>query len=429
VRAAWAAAGIGFLAAAEMLLGMGATPFWFAARADAAMLVQVRPWLLVAGAALVSGWPWRWRLAAYGAGLIAAASNQAAFLASLGNPDPLPEVLRIAAGSALLLLVVDPVLRLAGRRLGRLAAAGAALALALLCLLPAVLRPYSALVRGPADGREAAHKPEVVLMTAMPLIWGEGGAFDPESRPAAAYLALQEEFTVRPVDTLGRDSLASARLLLLAQPRWLSPSELVALDRWVREGGAALVLADPSLHWPSELPLGDIRRPPAVSLLKPLLDHWGLELRQGAGSEGGLVARERRLRLHEPGRFAATAQDCRVVRPFEARCRIGRGRAILLADADLFHDGLWIGPGPDGGAAHRRISDNPLVVADLLDELAGIERQRVRAPVRWRRSDEPPMTALARAVLPPAALALAGLAAALLLGRRRGGKPQTYPQN
>ena len=38
------------------------------------------------------------------------------------------------------------------------------------------------------------------------------------------------------------------------------------------------ILTDPVLVWPSELALSDIRRPPPVGLLGPLLTHWGLRL-------------------------------------------------------------------------------------------------------------------------------------------------------
>ena len=128
-----------------------------------------------------------------------------------------------------------------------------------------------------AVGAESAN-PDLMLMTALPLIWGEGGAFDPASRPQLSYKQLQREFRVRPLDVLDEAGLASGRLLLLAQPRVLAPVELVALDAWVRGGGRALILTDPLLLWPSALPIGDVRRPPAIGLLGPLLAHWGLAL-------------------------------------------------------------------------------------------------------------------------------------------------------
>ena len=250
-------------------------------------------------------------------------------------------------------------------------------------------------------------------MTALPLIWGEGGAFDPASRPAAAYTAWQREFTLRPIDVLDRASLSRARLLLLIQPRWLAPEELVAIDSWVRAGGRVLILADPRLNWHSDLPLGDIRRPPPTSLLEPLLNHWGIGIEPGKGIQAVPIERGRLLRLEQPGVLRATGA-CKADRPFLARCRLGSGRAIVLADADLVRDELWIGEGPHGDSGHRRTSDNPLVIADLLDELAGIERQRVMGDASWRNPRRWLLSASPWLLLPLVALAAAAAGAWLL---------------
>ena len=79
-----------------------------------------------------------------------------------------------------------------------------------------------------------------------------------------------------PVDLPSR--LPDGALLLAAQPRALPAEELVALDAWVRRGGRLVLLADPLLEWPSELPLGDPRRPPLAFPDTGLLKHWGLRL-------------------------------------------------------------------------------------------------------------------------------------------------------
>jgi hypothetical protein len=179
-----------------------------------------------------------------------------------------------------------------------------------------------------------------------------------------------------------------------------------------------VILTDPRLDWHSELPLGDIRRPPPVGLLKPLLDHWGLvlqatgEVEQRSVEEGGTLA------MSYPGRFVATGPDCKVERPHRAHCKIGSGRAMLIADADLLRDELWMGPGEDGGARHRRTADNPVVIAALIDAIGGIGRERVRAPVAWWRPGAPLRGASAGATLPLALLAAALLGYARL--RRRG---------
>lgn len=242
-----------------------------------------------------------------------------------------------------------------------------------------------------------------MLMTGLPLIWGEKGPFDSGSRPAAAYSALQSEFDFRPVDLLDEATLGRGRLLFLAQPKRLAPAELAALDSWIREGGRTLILTDPMLTWPSELPPGDIRRPPPVGLLAPLLDHWRVRLE--APAEPGVVkalSDGRRIRLDSPGRFRSSSPDC-VVAPegWRAVCRLGHGTAILIADADLMRDSLWA----------PRKADNPAVVGEWLDELARVSRPRPRpAPVNrnWQRSAAPIFALLAL---------LAGIA--LLLRRRR----------
>jgi hypothetical protein len=244
--------------------------------------------------------------------------------------------------------------------------------------------------------REA--KPRVLLMTALPLIWGDRGAFDPSSRPAASYRALQARFDMAPVDVLDAKALAGAKLLLLAQPRWLAPHELVAIDEWVRGGGAALILSDPHLDWPSPLPLGDVRRAPPVGLLDPLLSHWGVTLAGGPVGPRIEMVEGRRLTLFSPGTLTA-AQNCTPKSGVLLRCRVGRGRAILIADADLLRDDLW-----DGEAA--------MVIEGLLDELAGIKQPgqgAAAAPDRGPR-------------ISPAALIVLGIAFALVaagLWRRR----------
>ena len=256
----------------------------------------------------------------------------------------------------------------------------------------------------------AGSKPPLMMMSGLPIVWGEKGAFDPEARPARIYQALQREFEIRLLDTLEPKDLEKGRLLLLAQPQRLSPVELTAVDEWVRLGGRILILADPNLAWPSELPLGDIRRPPRDTLLRPLLTHWGVELEE---AEPGLREQRllnRRIALEGPGRFTGGREACTIEPEWLARCRIGPGRAIIVADADLFRDALWA---PE--SAERPSSDNALAVADWLDELAGLKRQR----------SLPGSSAGASRIVPAGLLPLLALAGAGLWWRCRARRSPT----
>jgi len=413
-------------AAVELGIGL-AVGFFLWGRAEPLLFLAFRPFLLLLGASLAAQYALRDRLLLYAAALLLAATCETLLLLGLGASDPWPQTVRGLAGGAALLLVFDAAFQLGRRLLGRWARPILTAALALLLLTPIGLRGYDVIALGDTEQKAAAVRPELMLMTALPIIWGEKGAFDPSSRPAAAYTALQREFSVRPLDVLDQTSLGSGRLLLLAQPRALAPEELVALDEWVRGGGRALILADPALVWPSELPLGDPRRPPAMHLLAPILSHWGIEIAPPAKRALVMEDRPRRLAMAAPGTIAGTNPTCRIERSRRlARCRIGRGQVILLADADLLQDSLWAAPGDAGGQRHQRRADNPLVVADLLDELAGTRRARVDGDAEWVAENSDASKAVLVAALPILlALVLAGFL------RLRGGaqSPHAYPQD
>ncbi|HEY5721362.1 MAG TPA: Gldg family protein [Allosphingosinicella sp.] len=406
-------------AAAELILGFTLGGFMAAGRAEFVAFFAVRPLLLIAASALASPWRWPRRWAFYAVALLAISLGETLLVRAVGNPAPWTELVR-GFGASLLVLAAADLFVQSARRRRRLAGWIAAAALALALMIPAVRSGWDAVAMGPGDGRPAGHKPRLLLMTSLPIVWGEYGAFDPRSRPSRTYEALREEFDVQPIDSLDTKSLGSDKLMLLAQPRWLSPSELVALDDWVRRGGRAVVLADPDLKWPSDLPLGDVRRPLQSSLLGPLLAHWGLTLEPAHRPLQVTFypsnRQERKYVLESPGSFSG---------PVHARRTIGAGRVILLADADLMRDDLWVAPGWEGDARSRRLADNPLYLADLLDEAAGISRRRVRAPVSWGATGGLPLiSGLQMASLPTLILlALAILLA--LLGRNR---PHLYPQ-
>jgi hypothetical protein len=219
--------------------------------------------------------------------------------------------------------------RKAGNSL-RLKSAGAAVLLAL---------------AGCSAGQSAPKVPQepLMVMSALPLFWGDGGPADivqgkDQRAPVIAHLGQQAQIV--PLDTLSADTLAGGKRLMLAQPRRLAPEELVALDEWVRAGGQVLLLVDAELAWPSSLAPGDPRRPPPVTLLDPLFTHWGLELlpleeRPGiwvtarSGSSTGMTQSAARWQ-------ARPVSKCRVVdQGITAECALGKGRVVLVADADL----------------------------------------------------------------------------------------------
>jgi hypothetical protein len=133
----------------------------------------------------------------------------------------------------------------------------------------------------------------------------------------------------------------------------------VVLDQWIRRGGRLLLLADPRLEWPSKQPLGDLTRPPPMFMDTGLLAHWGLRL--DAPDQPG--AEKRKLGGYtivaaSPGSLhgACSISADELV----ARCRVGGGIAIVVADADLLETDRL---GPD--AQHN--------LDGLLAELATLE--------------------------------------------------------
>ena len=130
-----------------------------------------------------------------------------------------------------------------------------------------------------ADRREttpAAPKPELMLLTSLPLVFGEKFGLDSGGSPALT--ALEQHYRVRPIAVTDAETLERGKLLLMAHPLAQPAEMLVELDQWVRSGGRVLLLADPLLEWPSERPLGDPLRPPPAFADTGLLAHWGLRL-------------------------------------------------------------------------------------------------------------------------------------------------------
>jgi hypothetical protein len=154
----------------------------------------------------------------------------------------------------------------------------------------------------------------------------------------------------------------------MAQPLAQAPENLVALDDWVRGGGRVLLLADPMLEWPSRRPLGDLLRPPPLFMDTGLLAHWGLRL--DAPDRRGPATRTLRgyaLLTMSPGSLtgACKISGDRLV----ARCRVGKGRATVVADADLLNTQAL-----GGGARHN--------LDGVMEELAALEPSQPAAKVQ-----------------------------------------------
>jgi hypothetical protein len=210
-----------------------------------------------------------------------------------------------------------------------------ALVLTLILIVVAALIAVVALRRAPPSfpPRPAADRPPLLLLTSLPLLFSEQFSLAGGS-PAAK--GLEERYKLLPISVTDPGELAKSRLLLMAHPLAQPAEDLVALDDWVRRGGRVLLLADPRLEWPSKRPLGDPLRPPPMFMDTGLLAHWGLRL--DAPDEGGPATRRLGgfdIMTVSPGSLsgACSISSDRLV----ARCRVGKGEATIVADADLLN--------------------------------------------------------------------------------------------
>ena len=192
----------------------------------------------------------------------------------------------------------------------------------------------------------------VGLYTSLPILWREtsefSGFLDSDAPRHWSLDILDAHGLVRPLDDLagsgGGLPLPRRALLVMAQPRALSPDENVALDDWVRSGGRLLLFADPMLTSDSRFALGDNRRPQDVVLLSPILSRWGLELRfdedQPVGEREETVLGQP-ISVNLAGTFALTGATpgCAILgNGLAARCPIGKGEVLALADAALLEE-------------------------------------------------------------------------------------------
>lgn len=184
----------------------------------------------------------------------------------------------------------------------------------------------------PLPARPPQDQPTLLLLTSLPLVFGEDFSLQHNGSPALA--ALESRYRVLPISVADPPELAKGRLLMMAQPLAQPAEDLVALDHWVRAGGRVLLLADPALEWPSKRPLGDLLRPSPMFMDTGLLAHWGLRLDAPEGTG---------LKVQELGGFEVLTDSpgqlfgrCAINRDrLVAHCAIGKGKATIVADADL----------------------------------------------------------------------------------------------
>ena len=243
--------------------------------------------------------------------------------------------------------------------------------------------------------RPPEQRPRVAWLTSLPV--GRLGSTGLTPRLSSAELTLAEDPVAQLLAQTTRDrrlvtvdaaALGNADVLLLAHPPALDPAQLVAIDDWVRGGGRAMVFADGLSSWPASWPLGDPRNPPVTSMLGALLAHWGLDLAAPEGlAESRIILRDsgQRLELLSAGRFRNRDSRCIVrAQGLIAECRIGRGHALLVADADLLAPQLWAGRQGASSSVDWR-SGNMLW---LLDKLGGDASRAFAAP-SWSKRREP----------------------------------------
>ena len=180
--------------------------------------------------------------------------------------------------------------------------------------------------------RTRRERPVLLLLSSLPVMFGSDLALEDAGSPLLQ--ALETRYRVEAIATSSVGELARGRLLLMAQPLAQPAENLVALDQWVRGGGRLLLLADPLLEWTDPRALGDPARPPPMFADTGLLGHWGLALDapERRGEIESSLAGEKAMMV-SPGSLRG---DCalsadRIV----ARCAIGKGEAIIVADADF----------------------------------------------------------------------------------------------
>lgn len=213
----------------------------------------------------------------------------------------------------------------------------------------------AALAFAVASGSRSSSRPaapgDVGLFTSLPILWNEYGELSellkPEAESHWAVAVLAQRGTIRPLDRIA-PLPQDLGLLVMAQPRALSPDENVALDQWVRGGGRVLLFADPMLTQHSHFPIGDRRRPEGTVLLSPILTRWGVTLEFDEAQAVGprtvdLFGQPATVNLAGQLVPAQDATHCRAeAEGLAVLCTVGAGSVLIVADAALLepvHDG------------------------------------------------------------------------------------------
>lgn len=194
---------------------------------------------------------------------------------------------------------------------------------------------------------------EIGLMTGLPLYWADGAdisaLLDGKAELPWVRQVLERRYRLRPLDYLGTgdgdevSSLEGLERLLIVQPRGLSPSDNVALDAWVRDGGSLFYVLDPMLTREYAVPIGDPRHPPVIGLIPPVLPRWGVTMEVRVDQPDGphLVSTPvGPVPVMHGGQLVPSdsgVADC-TISPgaLLARCTVGEGEVTILADATLF---------------------------------------------------------------------------------------------
>lgn len=200
---------------------------------------------------------------------------------------------------------------------------------------------------GPAADEVQEAKPKLGLFTTLPIYWGEGdfGAIlDGANEPDWVRTELETKFEIVPLDTLEADALEGLDRVLLAQPRPLAPSENVAFDQYLADGGWAVIMADPMLTRHSEFRFGDRRRPQDVVLLSPIFDRMGVELlfdEEQPEGERIMTQQGYDFPVNLAGKFERkdtgnSSRSCSILADgLMAQCVNGGGEAFLYADTAI----------------------------------------------------------------------------------------------